>query len=69
MKLEETKQEGLICKQCESYIEIQNVKIIWDEKGSGYSTKLCQCPNCKTLNVIKYYEDCSLDLNKDTRYF
>lgn len=44
-------------------------KIYWDEKGYGYSVKLCNCPECNTPNVIKYYEDHGLDLNKDTRWF
>lgn len=60
-------QEIQICKKCGS--KIKDAKIIWDEKGLGYSTKLCQCSECKTLNIIEYYEDCSLDINKDTRYY
>ena len=50
-------------------VRVELPKIIWDEKGLGYSTKLCQCSECKTLNIIEYYEDCSLDINKDTRYY
>lgn len=67
---EQDLQEALICKRCGCRIIINdNKNIIWDENGYGYSTKLCRCHGCNTLNVIEYYEDCSLDINKDTRWY
>ncbi len=69
MKLEEVNQEILICRKCGYRWKVSNEIIYWDEHGLGYSTKLCNCEKCNTPNVMEYNEDCSLDLNKDTRWY
>ncbi len=57
------------CRSCNCSVKLFPKRIIWDEKGYGYSTKLFKCPFCNQLNIIKYYEDPSLDLNRDTRWY
>lgn len=61
--------EVRICKKCGFRWLMDDEDIYWDENGYGYSTKLCDCPSCNTPNIIKYNEDCSLDLNIDTRWY
>ena len=29
----------------------------FDDKGYGYSTKLCKCKYCGQINIIKHFED------------
>lgn len=42
---------------------------IFDENGYGYSTKLVKCKHCGRLNVIRYFEDDSMKLNNDRKYY
>ena len=58
-----------ICRNCKEKIILKEIYQWWDENGYGYSTKLCECPICRNVNVIEYNEDPSLDINKDTRWF
>ena len=67
--MKEANQEVRICKKCGFKWWAIKEEEYWDENGYGYSTKLCNCPSCNTPKVIKYYEDCSLDINTDTRWF
>lgn len=60
---------NLYCKKCGYSFVIKPDMIYWDEKGYGYSTKLCRCPECNTSIIIEYYEDHGLDINKDTRWY
>ena len=62
-------QEVLICRRCLKITVPSKNNIIWDEHGYGYSTKLCKCDHCGKLHVLEYYEDCSLDINIDTRWY
>lgn len=57
------------CKCCSNDIEIDPEKILWDEHGYGYSTKLYLCPECGKHLILEYYEDPSLDINIDTRWY
>lgn len=57
------------CPYCNSKYGEQADAIIWDEHGYGYSTKMCRCPHCGKINSFKYYEDSSLNLNRDTRWY
>ena len=57
------------CRKCHNVWHPEKDKIYWDEKGHGYSTKLCNCPECNTVNIIEYYEDRGLDINKDTYWY
>lgn len=65
--MQETEQ--LVCIKCGQVWKPHKDDYYWDEKGYGYSAKLCNCPECNTPKIIKYYEDHGLDLNKDTRWF
>jgi len=58
-----------ICRSCKTKIILKEVPQWWDENGYGYSTKLCQCPECNEIIIVEYNEDPSLDINKDTRWF
>jgi uncharacterized C2H2 Zn-finger protein len=55
------------CKKCGVVFNSQ--KYIWDEHGTGYSTKLVKCPQCSGLVVVKEFEDFCLDVNNDPRFY
>lgn len=57
------------CSKCKEDFVYKPEETFWDEKGYGYSTLLVPCPYCKTINVIKYSEDISFDVNKDRRFY
>lgn len=57
------------CKNCKEDINLESIEIWFDESGTGYSTKLCKCSHCGSIQVIRYYEDLSLDINNDDRYY
>ena len=57
------------CHKCKGAFRVNKHKIIWDEKGYGYSTKLYQCPYCGAYTVLEYYEDSSLDLNINSKWY
>lgn len=61
--MEKTK---LKCNSCGKECGQEN--IIFDDKGYGYSTKLLVCPNCKKIQILKYYKD-KMDINHDNRYY
>lgn len=57
------------CTQCgNKFIYLSN-QCFFDDNGYGYSTKLCRCPHCNQINVIKHYEDYGLEVNKDKRFY
>lgn len=62
-------QNNKKCSKCKEHFIYKPEETFWDEHGYGYGTKLVICPYCKTINVIKYHEDSSLDINKDRRYY
>jgi len=46
-----------ICKKCGRLIVYEEEDAYWDESGYMYSTKLVDCKDCGTPNVLKYDED------------
>lgn len=58
-----------ICKKCDKGFVYNEEDVIWDESGSGYSTKLIKCPHCGYYHVLGYIEDMALFTNVDKRYF
>lgn len=57
-----------VCNHCKRLI-LKPDNVWFDEKGTGYSTLLGQCPHCKGIVVLKYIEDISLDVNNDKRFY
>lgn len=57
------------CKNCHSYSVVKNTDCWFDDKGFGYSTKLCKCPECGKLVIVGYEEDSHLDINNDPRLY
>lgn len=57
------------CSSCFQFFDYTNDDIIFDNNGYGYSTKLVKCKVCGKLNIIEYYEDRSMKLNNDSRYY
>lgn len=62
--------ELIQCKHCDHSYSLQGkgVKTWWDDVGSC-STKLCMCPKCKQINIIKYETYWTEDINNDERLF
>ena len=62
-----------IVKVFKTYHTTHPLKIIcdtiFDENGYAYSTKLVKCKHCGRLNVIRYFEDDSMKLNNDRKYY
>ena len=58
-----------ICSKCGQAFSYVRKDTYFDDKGYGYSTRLIGCPHCNTINVLKYYEDQSMKLNNDSRYY
>lgn len=58
-----------ICKGCGCSFWYENKETYFDDKGYGYSTKLIKCPSCGKQVVLRYYEDRSMKLNNDSRYY
>lgn len=52
-----SKLNYVVCKKCGRLIEYKNTDTYWDESGCSYSTKLVDCKECGTPNVLKYEED------------
>ena len=62
--------ELIQCNNCDHSYSLQDkgVKTWWNDSGSC-STKLCMCPKCKQLNIIKYETYWTEDINNDERLF
>lgn len=62
--------ELIQCKHCDHSFSLQDkgVETWWDENGSS-SVKLCLCPKCKSINVIKYETYYYENINNDQRLF
>ena len=59
------------CVRCGNVIT-PNEDETWFAEGSYYSVKLCRCPECKAINVLKYYidpQDKHGGINFDLRYY
>ena len=57
------------CVKCDSKIKYLRKDTYFDETGYGYSTRLLTCPYCNTPNVLRYYEDRAMKLNRDSRFY
>ena len=57
------------CKKCRTIYSYTQEDTWWDERGYGYSTKLCKCPECGNINVVSHNEDFGLDVNNDARFY
>ena len=57
------------CPVCKQQYYYTDEDIWFDDTHLGYSIKLVQCPICKKINIIRYYEDENLDVNNDERYY
>ena len=57
------------CIQCGKELNYEEDEFWWNDQGFGYSTKLCRCSECNQVNIVKYQEDYSLDVNNDGRFY
>ena len=58
------------CTKCHEDFIYYPEQIWFDDKGYGYSTKLCRCPYCGQINILKHIEDYSMKkLNRDNREY
>ena len=62
-------QNYTFCKKCKTDFVYFPQEVYFDDNGYGYSTKLVKCPYCGQINVVKYYEDKSFDVNTDIRFY
>ena len=62
-------QNNKKCSKCKEHFVYKPEETKKKKKGYGYSTLLVPCPYCKTINVIKYSEDISFDVNNDKRFY
>ena len=62
--------ELIRCTHCNHSYSLQGkgVKTWWNDNGSC-SVKLCMCPKCKQINIIKYETYWIEDINNDERLF
>lgn len=58
------------CIHCEHSFSLQDkeVRTWWNDSGTS-SAKICECPKCKKLNIIKYEFYWTEDINNDERLF
>jgi hypothetical protein len=58
------------CIKCHTNFVFKPDECWFDEKGYGYSTKLCKCKNCGCINVVKHIEDYGFSkMNYDRRLY
>lgn len=57
----------LKCKKCGTEFTSDNSKIVFDENGYGYSTKLKVCMQCGQIHIVKYYFDSWLNEINESR--
>lgn len=68
MELIRSSKHDKKCKKCNSKFTYTDNQSWWDYSGMT-DTKLVRCPNCNTINVIKYIESSGLYVNSDQRYY
>lgn len=56
----------IYCDDCKIKFKLTKQNVWWDESGLT-SVKVCQCPKCKRIKVLRYKE--LEDINKDQRYY
>ena len=47
----------LTCAHCGKTVEFQKKDTRWDRRGSGYDTRLYDCPLCGHVNIVGYWEE------------
>jgi RNase P subunit RPR2 len=57
------------CQSCDSIFEYQPEDVWFDERGTGYSTRLVRCKHCNKIVILGYLEDNGLDVNNDSRFY
>lgn len=59
------------CAKCGHSFSLQSkeVKTWWNDSGTYGSVKLCECPKCKRINIIKYETYWENDINNDKRLY
>ena len=68
--MKEVSKNRCECAKCHTDFVFKPDECWWDEKGYGYSTKLCKCKNCGTINVVKHSEDYGFSrMNYDRRLY
>lgn len=68
MTYNDEEQKNVTCKSCgENFVYWDN-ECEMREFGS-YSQKIVKCPHCGRYIVVKTYEDRSLYVNYDARYY
>ena len=55
--MEESSKHNKRCAKCSEIFVYKPEDTWFDDKGYGYSTKLCKCKYCGQINVIKHFED------------
>lgn len=64
------KTRSHVCSKCQHSFTYTPDDTWWDEKGMGYSTQLCKCSVCGSINVLKYVEDYGFKkMNSDRRLY
>ena len=65
------KTRSHVCSKCQhSFTYTPEKDTWWDEKGYGYSTQLCKCSVCGSINVLKHVEDYGFSkMNTDRRLY
>lgn len=56
------------CIKCKTDFVYFSNKTWWDYNGFT-NTKLTKCPNCNTINPVKYEDIAGLYVNTDKRYY
>lgn len=58
-----------LCLSCNKNFEYKRSDTFIDDNGYGYSTKLVKCKCCGRINILQYFEDKSMKLNNDRKYY
>lgn len=61
-------QHNKTCTKCKKNFVYFPEETWWNHYGT-YSVKLCKCPNCNTIQSVKFIEASGLDVNNDERYY
>lgn len=65
----EVKSESAVCNKCGGF-KVQPENIWFDERGTGYSTRLTKCPHCGKVVILGYKEDYGFSkMNTDRRLY
>lgn len=47
----------IICSRCGEVLEFNKEDARWNYRGSGYDTRLYDCPVCGQVNIVGYWEE------------